>query len=199
MATCGNITSMSGVTCKVADQGEHSPGRLRRGMCRKHYEREIKFGSPLGGVGRPHGIPLAERFWSMVVKTDTCWTWGGAWNPESGYGSFGARVEGKSVRKMAHRWAHELAIGPIPEGLQVDHLCSNRLCVRPDHLEAVTPRENTLRALDSPAGKNAQKTHCLRGHPLSGKNVYVPPKKPNSRYCKTCRDARSRRRVQSVL
>lgn len=103
-----------------------------------------------------------ERFWSKVDKTPDCWLWtaGKDWD---GYGIF-ARDGSRSCR--AHRWSYEQAIGPIPEGLQIDHLCRVRNCVRPDHLEAVTSRTNTLRG-ETRAAKNAIKTHCPYGHLLN--------------------------------
>ena len=85
--------------------------------------------------------PIRIRFLDKVEKTDTCWLWTGAVGT-SGYGRIG---EGARVLQ-AHRVAYELFVGRIPEGLHIDHLCSVRLCVRPDHLEAVTQHENNIRA-----------------------------------------------------
>lgn len=80
----------------------------------------------------------------------------------------------------AHRFAYELANGPIPDGLEIDHLCRNRKCVNPAHLQAVSHRENMLRAA---------KTHCLNGHPLTGPNVYLRPD-GRGRECRECRRRR---------
>lgn len=85
--------------------------------------------------------PLLIRFMGKVEKTETCWLWRGAINP-GGYGRIG---EGSMVLQ-AHRVAYKLLVGPIPEGLHIDHLCGVRHCVRPDHLEAVTQAENNRRA-----------------------------------------------------
>lgn len=81
--------------------------------------------------------PLAERFWAKVDKTEGCWLWTGSLL-HNGYGSFG--VDGQCRR--AHRFAYELTVGPIPEGLHVDHTCRNRNCVRPDHMRLVTNKQN---------------------------------------------------------
>lgn len=100
-------------------------------------------------------IPVTDEalavFWSRVDKTEDCWIWTGARNGD-GYGYFSLR--GYSAR--AHRWSYELCNGPIPLGAVTDHLCRNRLCVRPDHLELVTPKENVVR------GWEAGRTPCNR-------------------------------------
>jgi len=118
-----------------------------------------------------------DRFWSKVNKTDECWIWTAGKN-QKGYGQF--RLNGKTQK--AHRVSYELMIGPIPDGLQIDHLCRNRACVRPDHLEAVTPRENTSRG---DTGKNMLvKTHCPQGHPYDEANTYRY--KSGARSCRSC-------------
>ena len=98
------------------------------------------------------------------------------------------------VRMYAHRASHEESIGPIPEGFEVDHLCKNRACIEPAHLEAVSPRENNLRS-DSFAGIRSRQVACIHGHPFDAENTYVAPDS-GTRKCRTCRTAtreRSRR------
>lgn len=122
----------------------------------------------------------AERFWSKVRKTEKCWEWLACIS--NGYGRFG--VNGRV--KQAHVFAYELTIGPVPEGLELDHLCRNRRCVRPDHLEPVTRRVNLLRG-NTIAAVHSAKTHCPQGHPYSGRNLAVIRQKYGStRRCRQC-------------
>lgn len=81
--------------------------------------------------------------------------------------------------RPAHRVFYELIHGPVSDALQVDHLCGNRGCVNPDHLEAVTPSVNTMRA--------KRKMFCVNGHRLAGDNIYVRKDRQNARECRTCR------------
>ena len=120
-----------------------------------------------------------ERFWTKVEKTQSCWLWTGA--KAEGYGQFA--LDGGKKRVKAHRYAYKQLIGIIPEGLQPDHLCRNRGCVNPQHLELVTQRMNILRGVGATA-INAAKTHCCRGHCLSGENLYVKPS--GERRCMAC-------------
>ena len=128
-----------------------------------------------------------KRFFDkVIVDPETgCWTWTAArvWN---GYGQFW--LDGKMHR--AHRVCYELIKGKIPEGLELDHTCRNRGCVNPAHLEATTHRENLRRGVSA----NRAKTHCPKGHPLSGDNLYVDP--DGKRECRTCR-AEHRRRYRA--
>lgn len=123
-------------------------GKLRRGMCGACYARWLRQ-QPTSLKDRR---TPAERFWAKVDRSDDCWVWTGTGTPK-GYGQFAPH--GKHV--YAHRFAYELLVGPIPEGMTIDHLCRNRGCVRPDHLEVVTRGENTRRgATPSPC------QHCGR-------------------------------------
>jgi hypothetical protein len=131
------------------------------------------------------------QFWQKVDKREPgeCWPWLGVTNFD-GYGYF--RRDGRTV--MAHRYAYELEAGPIPEGLEPDHLCRNRACCNPAHMEPVTHRENVLRG-EGTAAVNARKTHCPREHELSGDNLYVNPS--GHRRCRTCqREADARYQQQ---
>lgn len=129
----------------------------------------------------------ATRFWTKVQKTETCWLWTGG-RSTTGYGHLYLRtVNGRNVTVKAHRFAYELLVGPIPEGLELDHVrargCRHRHCVRPDHLEIVTPHENTLRG-DSPAARHARQTACVRGHPFTEENTWLSAS--GRRGCRTC-------------
>lgn len=130
---------------------------------------------------------LLERFRTkFTVGPGGCWLWGAAMI-KGGYAVFGApRTEQSGPRKvLAHRYAYEVLIGPIPTGLSLDHLCRTRHCVNPGHLEPVTRGENVLRGI-GPCAVNARKVSCKRGHPLDSANTYVIPS-TGYRACRTCR------------
>ena len=115
-----------------------------------------------------------------------CWIWRST--SANGYGVM-RYANGKQT--TAHRWSHEQHIGPIPEGLVVDHLCSQRACVNPDHLEAVTQRENVMRG-SGLAAANARKTECPQGHAYDEENTYIKP--DGKRVCRTCKLEQQRMR-----
>jgi hypothetical protein len=119
-----------------------------------------------------------ERFWAKVDKTESCWVWTAS-KDTKGYGKLTLRQ--RTYR--AHRVAYEYLVGPISDGLQLDHLCRNRRCVRPDHLEPVTSRENLLRG-DTVNARLAAKTHCDSGHPFDEVNTYRAP--DGTRHCRKC-------------
>lgn len=161
---------------------------VAKGLCRKHYQRQHT-----RGTVAPRVEPTdAERFMAQVDKQQNdCWHWTGHIG-ESGYGQF--RLGGKYPR--AHRAAYKLFIGPIPDGLQVDHDCHNqdlncndgpdcphRRCVNPAPLVARTALQNIM-AGRTPAAKNAAKTHCDHGHEFTAANTYVYPN--GRRACRRC-------------
>ena len=133
------------------------------------------------------------RFWTYVDRNGpvpecrpdlgTCWLWIGA-TADGGYGKFWFGDPRQC--RPTHRIAWELLRGPIPEDLTLDHLCRVHNCLNPDHLEPVTIRINIIRGT-SIFAKEAAQTHCKRGHPLSGENLYVRPDGRPLRECLTCR------------
>ena len=123
-----------------------------------------------------------RRFFEAIHKSDSgCWLWTGSIKPD-GYGqlTFGSKSVG------AHRLSYMVFIGDIPESLTIDHLCRIRNCVNPEHLEAVSMRENQLRGT-SPMAHHARKTHCKRGHEFTPENTYArDPNGYGGRECKAC-------------
>ncbi len=141
----------------------------------------------------PTPAPLTERLMKYVRVEGDCWTWTGAIGKDDGYG----RVSyGHANSKLAHRIAHMAFIGPIPEGLELDHLCRNRACINPEHLEPVTRSTNLKRGLaeTSPQFRNywASKTHCPRGHPYDLINTHFD--KYGHRFCRECNKESKRER-----
>ncbi|AWJ93400.1 HNH endonuclease (plasmid) [Azospirillum baldaniorum] len=134
--------------------------------------------------------PLSQRFAEKVsVNPITgCHDWTGCIS--SGYGQISSE-DSKPV--LAHRVAYEMAYGPIPEGLHIDHLCRNRRCVNPEHLEAVTVLENTLRGALGivTRAKASLQTHCKRGHPFSPENTGIDHR--GHRFCRACQSDAIRR------
>ena len=133
-------------------------------------------------------MPLRTRLLrhAEVDAATGCWLWT-AWTDRDGYGRITV-----GIPRSAHRVAWEEFRGPIPAGLHIDHLCRNRRCINPDHMEPVTPRENTLRGT-SIAVVNKVKTHCKSGHVYDEANTY---RWRNRRHCRSCNRAAHERRAQ---
>ena len=131
-------------------------------------------------MGLPNGID------SRISKQPGgCWLWQGALNPR-GYGNI--RYENKSHK--AHRFIYEQLVGPIPEGLTLDHLCRVTNCVNPEHLDPCTMAENIRR------GTKASQTHCKRGHEFTEENTVI--KSNGTRRCRTCHNDQQRDRYRAV-
>ena len=212
-------STLAAFECDVED----CPGGTRRtaGYCPKHYSRLRRYGNPLGqpkkrikstcangckreayghGLchrcwqrgyreGRPRLVRVTwmERLWRMfVVQPWGCWEWQG--RLQEGYGH---HHEGR-----AHRVVYEALVEPIPEGLELDHLCENKCCVNPAHLEPVTHEENMRRAGQKISEALRAKTHCKRGHEYSPENTYIRPG-AGTRMCKEC--ARIRDRIRGSI
>lgn len=123
-----------------------------------------------------------------------CWLWTGAVG-DHGYGT----ISVNDTTRLAHRLAFEAAKGPIPSGLQIDHLCRQRMCVNPQHLEAVTHRENGIRGVGACAF-NARKTHCVNGHEFTAENTCQRKDTRHvTRQCVACGKARRAAKMESKI
>lgn len=127
--------------------------------------------------------PVEERFWNKVDAFGVCWEWVARSRTPNGYGVFRLSHEGGTV--LAHRFAYALLVGDIPSHLQADHLCRNRLCVDPDHIQLVPQIVNLARG-GSPAAINGRKTHCVHGHTLADAHVRAGKNGRTQRVCRTC-------------
>lgn len=169
-----------------------------RGWCDSHYSYWRTHGYPVSlrpYVMRPESISLIDWF-HMHIEPDPvsgCWLWT-LGKTGRGYGYICA--DGRNVR--VHVWAYRTFVGPIPDGLVIDHVrargCISKMCVNPAHLEAVTHVENVMRG-DSPHALNARKTHCPQGHPFDDENTYVFN---GSRACRVCHRDRERIRRWAI-
>lgn len=151
------------------------------GMCAKHYARQVRHGDTEGGGRRlPWPESLLQR---MEPQANGCIYFTGYIRPD-GYGNMARN--GTQIR--SHRAAYEHFVGPIPEGMEVDHLCRHRQCCNPDHLEVVTHAENMAR------GRWATATHCIHGHEFDEENTYRTAE--GKRSCRKCAAASWERRKQ---
>jgi hypothetical protein len=187
-------------SCSVQGCGKHPTSR---GMCYMHYNR-WKRGDRGNRLTRPAFRTSSdeERFWAKVTKDGPvpasrpdlgpCWVWtaGKRWN---GYGHFNFNRAGQPPSTVAHKFAYETLVGPVPDGLQLDHLCRVRHCVNPAHLEPVPQVVNIFRG-EAFSAQNRRKTHCSKGHPFDGANTAWRQRHDGRwhRRCKTCHRAAQR-------
>lgn len=153
---------------------------------------DLKPLTTVDGEVRPLKQAELERLWVHVgIGAGGCWIWDGSRFP-TGYG----RLTLGGQTYYTHRIMHMIFVGEIAKGLHTDHLCRVRECCNPDHLEVVTCRENILRSPIAPAAVNASKTHCKRGHPLSGDNLELL--EGVGRRCRTCAITAARERYAAA-
>lgn len=163
----------------------------RLGVSRTTVQQDLALQGTLVRTRAERGLMKAgedpmRRIVAQIRVDGTCWTWTGP-RSSGGYAAIGTQD-----RKLTgHRYMYERLVGPIPAGLTLDHLCRNRACINPAHLEPVTHRENTLRGI-GPTAINARKTHCTRGHMLEGDGVLV--RSGSRRECLACRRIRDNAR-----
>lgn len=163
-------------TCTVQDC--QRPYKAR-GWCHTHYEAERRNGR----IAVAERLPTWERFCANVDFFGDCWQYDPRKISPVGYGIF-------SVNRQqigAHRYIWETLVGKIPENMQIDHMCRNRGCVNPDHMEVVTLAENVLRG-EGVTAKNARKTHCVRNHEFTEENTRyrIGPNGKTWRKCRAC-------------
>jgi hypothetical protein len=177
---------------QVRECGIEGCGRRHKGhgLCDMHLQRRRLTGTaaaPRGkevigydSIGRPIWRrvedPKAKLLARAVAAHGGCIVWTGSKN-DRGYG----HIDVNGQRQYTHRLSYELHVGPIPDGLVIDHLCRNRACLNPHHLEPVTQGENTRR------GERAQRTHCPQGHPYDEANTYVK-RRVNGAAHRNCRE-----------
>lgn len=163
--------------CKVDDCWR--PPHIR-GFCGPHYNKVKRYGDPLAGKAVRSGATDLERWSHYIDVQGDCWIWTGSKNSQgySGFYYHGGRQSGHVVGWL-------LLVGPVPAGLELDHLCRVPSCVNPDHLEPVTSRENTRR------GAAYKGTRCVAGH----FDWYYRPDRPGARQCRECRRIRRRRKA----
>lgn len=175
------VDDMAKRICSVEGCGRP---HVARGFCNRHWKhwRSTADSTEVRKDRRRRGAPLYESI--EYDPLTGCWMWTGA--RAGGYGI----VKRTGSSRLVHRVVYELLHGPIPAGVEPDHLCRTPACVRPDHLELVDHRTNLLRG-ESPSAIHARKTHCIHGHPFSGENLYIDPK--GARICLICRKAKNKR------
>lgn len=129
-------------TCQLDDC---TNDKYCKGYCQKHYMRLYRHGSPEAVFSTAlHKHTIEERILSRTTKTDSCWLWQGPYT-SNGYGQISDSRSGEHKTRLVHRVSYELYVAPIPQGLQIDHLCRTKECLNPDHLALVTNDENNRR------------------------------------------------------
>ena len=167
----------------VIDGCTKTANRSGKTLCEAHYYRIRRYRSADVNKRPELEMTLSERLLAKVDKSGSFWTWTGHID-QGGYGRF----QLNNRWRFAHRVAYETLSGPIPDGMDLDHLCRVRHCVNPDHLEAVSHRENVLRG-EGLAARQARTTHCPKGHPYSEESTrhYA-----GRRFCRECNRLRKR-------
>lgn len=167
----------TGSTWQCVIDGCSASKHHAKGMCYPHYQATWRAKQPKTdpeGVARRRRQRSWDRFWSLVDVGGPCWIWTGTLD----YKGYGRAMYRNQPIRFTHRIVWEMLVGPVPEGLELDHLCRVRACCNPDHLEPVTHAENMRR------GITATKTHCPKGHPYAGENLKVNSRA--GRQCRTC-------------
>lgn len=152
-----------------------------RGYCNRHYLRDYRNGGPTAGAAF-RWTDDDQRLWEQIDATGPCWEWTGSRTNGYGYTTH------CGTRGRVHRIVWTLLVGPIPAGMQLDHLCRNRACCNPDHLEPVTQQENIRRGANG-----GHKPTCPNGH---GYDIFIERRGGVERRCSACEKAKRTARTQ---
>lgn len=167
-----------------------------RGLCSKHWQSAKRSGTLPKEWTREQRkpVPIEAKLekWKSINPETGCWEWTRTLS-EDGYGK--VPISGSRYGSV-HRISYQIAKGEIPDGFELDHLCRNRRCFNPDHLEPVTRRTNVVRGLlpGMMKRKAVSQTHCKNGHLLFGENLVLQGPEKKFRVCRICRAERQKRR-----